>query len=105
VSHADASSVVSAGSGMLVAVSELLIAQIARPARFASALPRSFTGTVHASGIGHAFGAVGARPADAASARARSPTAAVFPTASLRADRCSHDHFIALYVYDVSLYV
>lgn len=71
---------------MLVTVSELFVAQIAGPARFASALPRPFARTMHASGIRYAFGAIGSGPADAASARARSSTTAVFPTASLRAD-------------------
>lgn len=51
MSHADAGSVISTNIRMLIAIGELFVAQIAGPAGFASALPWSFTRSVHTSGV------------------------------------------------------
>ena len=72
---------------MLVAVGEFLVAEIGRPSGLASALPRPFAGSVNATGIRDAFGAVGACPAHATPTRPRTTTTAVFSAASLRANR------------------
>lgn len=87
--HADAGRVVLTDIGVFVTVGQFLVAQIAGPAGLTTTIPRSFARAVHASGIRDAFGAIWTGPTDAASACARSPATAVFPTASLRADRCN----------------
>lgn len=86
MNHANTGGTILTNIEMLITVGELLIAQIAGPTWLASAFPRSFARSVYASGVSYALGAVGSGPADAASARARSPAAAVFSAASLRAD-------------------
>lgn len=87
---------------MLVAVGELLVAEIARPSGLASALPRPLARAVNAAaGIRHALGAIRSRPADAAFARVRPFAEAVFLAASRRAYRyrahASHIEIFLIY--------
>lgn len=85
---ADAGGVVPAGSRMLVAVGQPLVAELAGPAGPAAALPGLPAAALGAARIGHALGAVGPGVADLAAAGIGPPAAPGLGTAAIRADCC-----------------
>lgn len=97
--EADASAVVTASVGMIVAVRQPLVAQIARPAGLTAALPRPLARAVHASGIGHADGAILAGPSDATAASGWPPATAVLAAAALGANGCVERNMLFLFFF------
>lgn len=89
LSHANAGGIVLANARIFVAECEFLVAEVARPTRLASALPRSSASAMNAARVRHTFCAICTNPTDATMTCPWSSTSSMFPATTRRTNGCN----------------